>query len=153
MSRIVYWILMNCYQWGSRLLCETPTKAHMELAVISNFNHRRPHGGLSSGPSDLYFNALTTRPRIHKLAFTCSSGWVSLSAFSWSLSFTSSLSSAFIENSSGCLGRTGNSTGREDGACGGGTGAGRVGCEGTGDEVSVRSFDWLSSSSLLSSSL
>ena len=35
-------ILVNCYQWGSCLPFETPTKAPMELAVVSNFHHRRP---------------------------------------------------------------------------------------------------------------
>ena len=28
------------------LLCETPTKEPMELTVISNFHHPRPHKGI-----------------------------------------------------------------------------------------------------------
>ena len=37
---------MNCFQRGSYLTCETLTKEPpMELAVISNFYHRRPHEG------------------------------------------------------------------------------------------------------------
>ena len=61
----ISWILMNCYQWGSCLLCEKPTKEPMELTVNSNFHHRRPHGGSNSEPFDPKLNALTTRPRIH----------------------------------------------------------------------------------------
>ena len=46
---------------------ETLTEEPMELAVISNFHHRRPHGGSNSGPFDPKLNAfnhLTTDPRM-----------------------------------------------------------------------------------------
>ena len=48
-------------------LDETPTKEPIELAVIDNFHHRRPHGGSISVPFDPKLKALTTRPRIHLL--------------------------------------------------------------------------------------
>ena len=48
LPRIASSILMNCYQWGSYLLFETPTKEPMELAVVSKFHHWRPHRGSKS---------------------------------------------------------------------------------------------------------
>ena len=41
------------------------TKEPLELVVISNFHHQRPHGGSNSGLFDSKLNALTTRPLIH----------------------------------------------------------------------------------------
>ena len=70
-------ILMNCYQWGSCLSCETTTKdpiatiiikrnQSMELAVISN--HQRRHVWLNSESFDPKIDALlTARPRTHKI--------------------------------------------------------------------------------------
>ena len=58
-------IPMNCHQRGFCLLCETPAKEPMELAVISNFHHQRPYRGSNSGPLDAMFDTLTTKPRIH----------------------------------------------------------------------------------------
>ena len=72
-------ILINCYQWGSCLSCETTTKdpmelatiiiernLSMELAVISN--HRRP---TCDWTQDLLIQRLTlfltARPRTHKI--------------------------------------------------------------------------------------
>ena len=42
----------------------------MELAVISNFHHRRPHRGTNSRPFYPKLNTLTTRPRIRKGLFS-----------------------------------------------------------------------------------
>ena len=39
----------------------------MELAVIINFHHRRPHRRIELGPLDPKLDALTTRLQIHKL--------------------------------------------------------------------------------------
>ena len=70
LTRIVSSILMNCYQWGSCLLCETPTNEPMELGVISDFHHRKPHWGSNSGPFDLKLNTLNTRQRIHEIMYS-----------------------------------------------------------------------------------
>ena len=60
-------ILMNFNQWGSYLPCKTYTKEPMELEVISNLHHQRPHGQSNSGPLDPKINALTTQPQIHMI--------------------------------------------------------------------------------------
>ena len=73
LPRIASSILMNCYQWGSCLPCETPTKEPMELAVISNFHHRRPHGGSNSRPFDPKLNTLN-----HSATDPCCIVWHSL---------------------------------------------------------------------------
>ena len=67
----VFSVLLYCYQWQSCLSCEIPIKVPMELAEISNYHHRRPHGGSNSGPFDPKLNALTTRPRIHDINEDC----------------------------------------------------------------------------------
>ena len=54
LPRIASLILMNCYQWGSCLPCETPENEAMNLAVISNFHHWRSHEGSNFGPRDLW---------------------------------------------------------------------------------------------------
>ena len=39
------------------LPCETPSEEPMELSVIGNFHHLRPHGGSNSGSFDPKLNA------------------------------------------------------------------------------------------------
>ena len=64
LTKIASSILLKCYQWGSCLSRETPTK---EPCRINNFHHRRPYEGLNSESVDTKLNALTGRPRIHKI--------------------------------------------------------------------------------------
>ena len=52
-------ILKNCFQWGSYIPCEAPTKESVELSVISNFHHRRPHGGIELGILSVSYTHLT----------------------------------------------------------------------------------------------
>ena len=55
----------------------------MELADISNFHRRRPHGGSSSEPFDPELNTSTIRPRIHRFI----NFRESLPVWCWSLTF------------------------------------------------------------------
>ena len=55
---------MNCYRWGFCHPSETSPKESLDLAAISNFHHRKPHGGLNSVPIDPTLKVLTTKLQI-----------------------------------------------------------------------------------------
>ena len=55
---------MSCYQWGSCLPCENLQRSLMELAMISNFHHRRAHRGIELGTFRSW-PWRPWRPRIH----------------------------------------------------------------------------------------